>query len=155
MNKTIIKDSGYETMKHRCMVQKYMTMMMKELLDRANNHDQSKMENPEKPLFDEYTPKLAGMTYGSEEYQACLKAIKPALDHHYANNCHHPEHYKNGVDDMDLVDLMEMIADWKAATKRHNDGNILKSLEKNKERFHISDQLNNILMNTVERYFKE
>lgn len=39
MTKTIIKDSGYETMKHRCMVQKYMTMMMKELLDRANNHD--------------------------------------------------------------------------------------------------------------------
>lgn len=95
------------------------------------------------------------MTYGSEEYQACLKAIKPALDHHYANNCHHPEHYKNGVDDMDFIDLVEMIADWKAATKRHNDGNILKSLEKNKERFHISDQLNNILMNTVERYFKE
>lgn len=65
------------------------------------------------------------------------------------------EGVENGINDMDLVDLMEMICDWKAASKRHNDGNILKSLELNKDRFHIDAQLYSILKNTVDRYMKE
>ena len=32
------------------------------------------------------------LTYGSDEYKACLTEMKPALDHHYAANRHHPEH---------------------------------------------------------------
>lgn len=148
-------DSGFDTAKHRFMVQFYLNGMIKELITRGENHDQSKMEDPEKPVFDDCTPRLAGMTYGSEEYKQCLEEMNVALSHHYANNMHHPEHYANGVNDMDLVDLMEMICDWKAATKRHNDGNILKSLELNKERFHIDAQLYSILKNTVDRYMKE
>lgn len=149
-------DSGFDTAKHRFMVQMYLNTMIKELITRGEKHDQSKMEDPEKPVFDEYTPKLAEMTFGSDEYKQCLKEMNDtALSHHYANNMHHPEHYANGVNDMDLVDLMEMICDWKAASKRHNDGNILKSLELNKDRFHIDAQLYSILKNTVDRYMKE
>ena len=59
--------------------------------------DNSKLESPEKELFDEYTPKLKDCTYGSDEYKEFLKGLKVALDHHYANNSHHPEHYENGV----------------------------------------------------------
>lgn len=149
-------DSGFDTAKHRFMVQFYLNGMIKELITRGEKHDQSKMEDPEKPIFDEYTPKLAEMTFGSDEYKQCLKEMNDiALSHHYANNMHYPEHYANGVNDMDLVDLMEMICDWKAASKRHNDGNILKSLELNKDRFHIDAQLYSILKNTVDRYMKE
>ena len=50
---------------------------------------------------------------------------------------------------MSLFDLVEMLADWKAATTRHADGNIQDSLEINKKRFSISDQLFEILLNTV------
>jgi hypothetical protein len=78
-----------------------------------------------------------------------LKDLKPTLDHHYSNNSHHPEHYKNGIDDMDLLDVIEMLMDWKASTERHDDGNIHSSLEINKNRFHISEQLYNILNNTI------
>lgn len=52
---------------------------------------------------------------------------------------------------MDLLDIVEMLCDWKAATERHNDGDIMKSLEINKNRFNIDDQLFAILENTVKR----
>lgn len=50
---------------------------------------------------------------------------------------------------MNLIDLLEMIADWKASTLRHADGNIFHSIEVNKGRFNLSDQLVKILVNTV------
>ncbi len=50
---------------------------------------------------------------------------------------------------MDLVDLLEMLADWKAASMRHEDGNILHSIDINIERFGLSPQLVNILVNTI------
>ena len=75
--------------------------------------------------------------------------MKPALDHHYANSRHHPEHFANGINDMNLIDIMEMLADWKASSMRHNDGNLLKSIELNQQRFGYDDQLKQILLNTA------
>ena len=79
--------------------------------------------------------------------------MKLAMNHHYAQNSHHPEHYDNGINDMDLIDLIEMICDWKAASERHADGNIFESIKINKQRFNISDQLERIFINTAKRYF--
>ena len=121
------------------------------MIRRANVHDNSKLESPEKELFDEFTPKLKGCTYGSEEYKEYLKELKVALDHHYQNNSHHPEHYENGVNGFDLFDLMEMAMDWCAAVERHDDGDIFKSLEINTERFQLSNQIVCILHNTFKR----
>ena len=64
-------------------------------------------------------------------------------------NSHHPEHYESGVDGMNLFDVIEMLLDWKAASERHKDGDIAQSIEKNRVRFKISDQLAEILHNTV------
>ena len=50
---------------------------------------------------------------------------------------------------MDLLDLVEMFCDWKAASLRHKDGDFAASLQINKERFGISDQLMAILENSV------
>lgn len=95
------------------------------------------------------TPKLAASTYGSDEYKQMLSQMQPALQHHYAHNRHHPEFYANGIDGMNLIDLLEMFVDWYAATRRHNDGDIYKSIEINRERFGMSDQLVQILKNSV------
>lgn len=147
-------DSNQEVLKHVKMVREYLNLLIKKLEDRGNNHDASKMDSPEVEIFATYTPKLTKSTYGSEEYKKFLEEMKPALDHHYAVNRHHPEHFKNGISDMNLVDLIEMICDWKAATRKHRDGNILKSLEINAKRFNIDPQLLAILHNTV-RLFEE
>lgn len=138
------------TMHHINTVQRLMTIFVKELLDRAVDHDQSKLYPPEVELFAEWTPKLAASTYGSAEYHRFREQLGPALAHHYAKNRHHPEHFKNGIDDMNLLDIVEMFCDWKAASMRHNDGNIRKSIEHNGKRFEMSPQLIRIFENTVE-----
>lgn len=147
-------DSKPDTLLHIKRVSELLTMASKELIDRANVHDDSKLKSPEKELFDEYTPKLKGVTYGSDLYKKYLKGLKVALDHHYANNSHHPEHYENGINDMNLFDIIEMFFDWMAATERHDDGDIYKSIEINKDRFKMSQQLSSIFKNTV-NYIKE
>lgn len=50
---------------------------------------------------------------------------------------------------MDLFDVIEMFVDWWAASERHEDGDIMKSIDINKERFQMSEQLCNIFKNTV------
>lgn len=141
--------TNFHTFRHIERVRNLLNGMAVCLLLRGEAHDQSKLEPPEVELFTEHTSTLAGMTYGSPEYQEALAALGPALEHHYANNRHHPEHHKNGIDDMTLIDLMEMFCDWKAASERHNDGNINKSIEKNADRFGMSPQLVRIFENTT------
>lgn len=143
--------TNYETLKHIRLVQKFIHAVVKDLLDRSDCHDNSKLESPELEVFTEHTSKLAGLTYDSKEYKAQLKVMDSALQHHYANNSHHPQFYKNGIDDMNLMDVIEMFCDWWAASKRHNDGNINKSIEINGKRFNMSQQLIRIFENTVKR----
>lgn len=140
---------NYETQKHINHVRDKMHKVLSLLLQRIQMHDASKLESPEMEYFAKYTELLAGLTYGSDEYKKIMAEMKPAIEHHYAKNSHHPEHYKNGINDMTLIDLIEMLADWQAATLRHNDGNIRKSLEINAKRFDMSPQLVKIFENTI------
>lgn len=146
-------DSTKETLEHISEVQKKLLTIISKLQIRAFNHDKTKLLEPEKSIFDIYTPKLKETTYGSKEYEDNLKNMKNGLDHHYSKNRHHPEHFSksaNGLKYMNLIDITEMLCDWLAATKRHNDGNIYKSIEQNQKRFGYSDELKNILFNTIE-----
>lgn len=142
-------DSYHDTQEHINKVRENIGKVQDNLLERALYHDESKLSSPEKEVFDRVTPRLKELTYGSDEYKEQLADMKVALDHHYAANSHHPEHYENGVNGMSLLDVLEMLADWKAATERHTDGNLSKSMDINKERFDISDQLYEILLNTA------
>lgn len=144
-----IAECQVETIKHIEKVRKYLKVFTDKITNRGIEHDRVKLESPEVEIFAEYTPKLAVTTYGSEEYNTYLKEMKVALDHHYANCRHHPEHFAKGINEMNLVDLIEMLADWKAASERQNNGNILKSIEINAQRFGYDDQLKQILLNTV------
>jgi hypothetical protein len=143
-------DSRADTLAHIDRVQTLLREAINNLAGRSVAHDQSKLDEPEKSTFDACTIKLRAMAYGSDEYKAALAELKPALDHHYAANSHHPEHYANGVDGMSLFDVMEMLLDWKAATERMKDGgDIRRSLEINRDRFKLSPQLESILANTI------
>lgn len=190
-------DSKADTLLHIKRVNELLIIASAELLRRAAIHDSSKLESPEKELFDVMTPKLKALVYGSAEYKQSLDELGVALRHHYANNSHHPEYYdrwhcpmcnqdrkesetwvsngttpptrfcvpctggaaiyecsfmpedfKPGINGMDLFDLIEMFLDWKAAGERHN-GDIFKSIEINKDRFKMSDQLAQIFRNTA------
>lgn len=144
-----MEDSTVATLKHSRRVDELLLELMWEIGLRVTHHDESKLVDPEKSMFDEFTPKLRDSTYGSDEYKGFLEQMGEALKHHYQNNRHHPEHFENGVDGMTLVDLVEMLADWKAATERHADGDLARSLEIQKERFGLTHQLVSILRNTA------
>ena len=148
-------DSKEDTLKHILQVKENITLIILQLSTRAVEHDASKLKTPEKEVFDKVTPLLKDLTYGSDEYKEALKEMGVALDHHYKNNRHHPEHFENGINGMNLVDIVEMFCDWYAATKRHDDGNIYNSLEINKTRFNLSDDLLAIFKNTAESVFNE
>lgn len=99
-------DSRKKTQEHIDEVQNQLKKICDILKERGKNHDKSRLEDFEKPYFDENTESLAKEVYGSEEYKRSLERLKPALEHHYKNNSHHPEHYENGVNGMTLYDLI-------------------------------------------------
>lgn len=141
-------NSARETRKHIGIVRRYLLQVIEDIEERIYAHDRSKLLKPEKAVFDEYTPKLNGCTYGSEEYKGFMKGMKVALDHHYSLSRHHPEHFiyyecngcfkrfyeepnrcdvcgysqfqiRSDITQMNLIDLIEMLMDWKAATLNH------------------------------------
>lgn len=147
-----ISECQVETIKHIEKVRENIKVFTDKLTTRGFQHDKSKLESPELEIFTEYTPKLAETTYGSDEYVKQLEQMNGALQHHYAKYRHHPEHFEKGIEDMNLVDIVEMFCDWRASSRRHIDGNILKSIETNAVRFDISSQLKQVLINTAKMF---
>ena len=48
-----------------------------------------------------------------------------------------------------MIDLLEMVADWKARSERSPGGDIHKSLDINTRRFNIEPLLRMVLINTI------
>lgn len=145
------EDSTADTLVHIRRVNWLLIDCAREFMLRAQRHDESKLKEPEKSAFDRLKAlSLSGMAYGADEYRACLRAEKPAVEHHYKANPHHPEFYNYGVDDMSLLDVLEMLCDWKAASERMKDGgSILASIKHNAVRFGLTPQMAHVLIRTA------
>ncbi len=141
------------TTKHKWIVFKETFKFAKSLLWRGVIHDNSKYSYVEAKGFITIIHKLKKSEYGSKEYYDNLAKIKPIIDMHYEENSHHPEHYPEHYipqfESMDLLDITEMIIDWVAAVKRHENGDINKSININTKRYNIDSQLVSILQNSV------
>jgi hypothetical protein len=70
------KATNFDTYQHIHRVQVLLAKVITNLLERANNHDQSKLYSPEVELFTEYTHALANTTYGSKEYNDFKTKLK-------------------------------------------------------------------------------
>jgi len=85
------------------------------------------------------------------ECGACYKEF-PDDFHGNCDECGYGVYWQKrgvtGISGMDLFDVIEMLVDWKAASERHDDGDIVKSLIVNHERFQLQPQLYDILINT-------
>ena len=141
-----------ETQEHINLVGRYLDHLCFLLENRAEFHDLSKFDPEEENLRAVHIPELRKHEFGSPQYYEYLDLLKSAVDRHNSLNSHHPEHYPNGIDGMDLIDLCEMWADWNAASDVQKNGNPLKSFEICKKRFNMSDQLYNIFVNTLKRW---
>ena len=140
-------DCTEDVKKHKANVEYWMHDFATQIKDRAKIHDDSKLKNPtEKAMFDLWTPELKEREFGSEAYKIALDGMGKGIELHYKANRHHPEHYANGVNDMTIIDVIEMLSDWMAAAQAkytHVD------LAHASERFGLSEQLVRILANTL------
>jgi len=140
-----------ETMRHILTVRALLMEGIRELVNRADAHDISKFSDPEVSWFTENTDRLKTMQYGSPEYKAVMATGRPAIEHHQKSNRHHPEFYgDDGINGMNLFDLIEMLFDWKASGLRRPGGSLTRSIDINEKRFNIDPALVRILRNTVE-----
>lgn len=141
-----LERSRSETTVHIRKVQDRMKEVRSALAIRAERHDASKLREPELSGYAVLQTRLAGVLYGTPEYRAALDEAKPTIQHHYAENDHHPEHYPNGVAGMSLLALIEMICDWKAASAR---GRQSGGLQVDAARFGLDTQLASIIRATI------
>jgi hypothetical protein len=144
----MMHDSTADTLHHARRVQQLLNDVVITLLRRGEAHDASKLQDPEKVAFDTAGHSLKSLVFGSPAYKEALEQIRPALEHHYAHNSHHPEHYANGIAGMSLFDLVEMVMDWLASSERGPEPVI--KLTHLADRFRIEPQLLSVITNTVE-----
>lgn len=128
----------FHTLCHKWYVFKYLSKIAIELVLRGLKHDLSKFGPHEFFHFSTGVVKLGGLEFGSPEYKVECDKIRPALDHHYQWNSHHPQHYKNKYRDMSAIDKIEMCADWAASVLRTKNGNFTKSIAINQKKFSIN-----------------
>lgn len=140
-----------ETLKHKNRVGDLLLQAVSDLQSRALHHDDSKFSLDEFTGFAAITKDMAGNPYGSEKYKQKLNEARPTIELHQKRNRHHPEYFRDGIKDMTLIDLIEMLADWKAAGERPGGMNNLRSsIAFGKTRWGFDDQFEQMLINTAQ-----
>lgn len=148
-------DSTKDSIAHMDIIKKVGKPIVEEFNRRVLTHDFSKLKNPERACYDKYIPLLKTAKYGTPEYNKIRENMaKEGLEHHYKENRHHPEHFEHGIQDMNLVDMLEMLCDWYAASLRSDTG-FEEGFNINCKKFHISDDLKKILWNTYLYYIRK
>lgn len=138
------------TEKHISNVRANLMAVIIDLGERAVAHDASKLVEPEAEAFARIEVERTNVVYGTPEYNAMMASVQPAIDHHYEMNDHHPEHHLHGINGMNLMQIVEMLCDWKAASMRGQQRPFMEGMRNvSKERFGIDDQLFMVLENTV------
>lgn len=126
-------------------VQSGISKIIQVLLDELVSHDVSKWSEEEYPLIVGKSS-LDSLPYTSDEYQEALAKIPDALDHHYANNRHHPEHFENSWKGMDAIDVLVMLSDWHEVSE-----NMQRSIDYGVERWGYSEEFKSMLEKTARR----
>jgi hypothetical protein len=140
------------TIAHIVNVQEKIFNFCRLMQGRGLDHDASKFHPIEAGPLQEMQNLIDAeghAAFGSEEYARRTKLLGPMIEHHYLHNSHHPEHYPDGIAGMDLLDLVEMFLDWKAASERGQDSAI--GLTYCIEKYSIPPMLAAILRNTADR----
>lgn len=140
------------TYKHIARVRQLLGEFAIEMIKRGDHHDASKFEPVElEPLqrMQDLIDAEGQAQFGTDEYKRRTDMLGDMITHHRANNSHHPEHYPDGINGMDLFDLVEMFFDWKAASERAESS--VMHLDAACDKYKIDGPLRSILHNTAKR----
>ena len=123
-------------LRHIGLVSSYLRRLAYALEERADIHDLSKFSGEEFAGFVEINRIARTCAFGSPEYKRSIQGNN-TVSLHYSHSSHHPEHYENGITDMSLIDLIEMVTDWKAASITYGQTSLQESLEIQVKRFNL------------------
>lgn len=140
------------TAKHISRVRELLNGFAKDIIYRGKRHDISKYDPIEAgplEILQQTIDTEGPAAFGSDEYHRRTALLGPMLAHHYVHNTHHPEHYQNGIAGMNLLDLVEMFFDWRAAAERG--GDISMNLTYCETKYEIPPMLISILRNTADQ----
>lgn len=135
---------------HKEKVKKLISNMSTLLWKRGDSHDDSKLEEPEFSGYAENFISEEKRDPESEEYQECREKLEETITIHHRKNRHHPEFFGNGIKGMTLIDICELLCDWVATTRIQDKGNLRITIERNREKYKFSKELEQILLNTLE-----
>jgi len=138
-----------DTLLHISEVQENLERIATELRQRGLAHDRTKLQELEFDAFVSTRDRFKKTNYGTPEYQVLIDEVKPAVDHHYQNNRHHTGFHETGIGDMNLIDVIEMICDWRAAARRSPDKAFKDTLDYAYKKYNISEQFGVIILNTL------
>ena len=136
---------------HQQKVGAVMQKVISELMDRALKHDDSKFTTQQLrdnlvTLPDKWGIQAEGHGYHSPEQEEHRKRFAPEIHRHRSAHPHHPEHFGNDVNKMNLIDLMEMLCDWYASAP-----DIDQSIDENSCDYKIDPHITQILKNTARK----
>jgi len=146
--------------KHRAILGRFMLRVCLRLLKRAWRHDLSKYNPRECHDLVLARHKYAGVIPSSPEYIKSLELVTSSLDYHFQANSHHPEHFMlidnqffglgASVEGMPLLDVIEMLCDWKANSVSRSPGESFASIIRiQKEKYNITEAFASSLLITA------
>ena len=109
------------------------------------NHDMSKFSSDEFDAYRNYFYPCSDETKDKESFNKAWK-------HHYTNNPHHPEYWKdeeNNIKDMPNIYIAEMLCDWEAMSMKFN-GSTYEYYKKERDVKPFSQNTKNILDHVIE-----
>lgn len=147
---------------HQSLVRKYLLLMegylnlsKSLLLDVAEQHDQSKFEEPERTGYIwitwMYYCKSQNISF---QYPIHVKeSVFSAWNHHVINNRHHPEFHENPNLMLNL-DMVEMVCDWMAVSHENKTNCMNWALENLDKKWSFSKSTKEIIFSTIKELEK-
>ena len=132
---------------HVSSIRTNLAKISSELTWRASVHDGSKLDDEQLDRYIARHQEIHPLPYVSPERDEVEAKYEDLIEAHHNEYRHHPEHFEHGIDDMNLVDVIEMLCDWAAAG-----ADIEKSLKLNSKKYCISPQLMTLLKNTIKDF---
>lgn len=145
-------DTESYILNHIKKVQNKICKLIVALSIRLQEHDKSKLEEPEFSLWKKIDEEPR-YPYGSKKYKEKIERYHELFEMHYNKNPHHPEHFQNGISDMTIIDLAEMLCDWISYKDNIRVTEAIDMVEKQSKRFGYSDEIKDMLINTLNTYF--
>lgn len=136
-------------------VRKGMRELAGIIVSRSDEHDASKLEDPELSGYIQMDQEPR-YQYGTKEYKEKMQRYSWLFKQHWRVNRHHPEYFKDlgGFESQaNLIDVIEMLCDWLSYKNGLTYLEATKLVSQQCKRFHFSETMEDLLMNTLRDYF--